>query len=491
MPARLQVLQSVSVELPAQFKLFNPTAMTSARDIQSRLVPTQPPQSQSWSQQNLSTSPSAAFSLPNSLGGAIPRGSAPKNLKPFNTQDIKILLLENVNTAGQDILKNQGYQVEAHKTSLPEDQLIEKIRDVHVIGIRSKTKLTERVLREAKNLLVVGCFCIGTNQVDLAFAARQGIAVFNSPFANSRSVAELVIGEIICLARQLGDRSNEMHRGTWNKVSAKCWEVRGKTLGIVGYGHIGSQLSVLAEAMGMNVIYYDIVTLMALGTSRQVPTLENLLEEADFVTLHVPDLPETRGLISTAQLERMKIGSYLINASRGSVVDIPALIKAMRAGHIAGAALDVYPNEPAANGDYFNNNLNTWGEDLRGVNNIILTPHIGGSTEEAQRAIGIEVGEALVRYINQGITLGSVNLPEVQLRSLTLDEPDHARVRQGFPRQFNEILGDHNVDKQISDNRGDIAYLMADISNVRFEQIKDIFESLEALSSRVLTRVLY
>jgi D-3-phosphoglycerate dehydrogenase len=470
--------------------------MASAQDIQSRLVPTQS-QGQTWNQQNLSTSPSAAFSLPNSLGGAISRGSAPKHLKPFNTQDIKILLLENVNRAGQDILKAQGYQVEAYKTSLPEDQLIEKIRDVHVIGIRSKTKLSEKVLREAKSLLVVGCFCIGTNQVDLEFAARQGIAVFNSPFANSRSVAELVIGEIICLARQLGDRSNEMHRGTWNKVSAKCWEVRGKTLGIVGYGHIGSQLSVLAEAMGMNVIYYDIVTLMALGTARQVPTLDNLLEEADFVTLHVPDLPETRNMISTAQLERMKTGSYLINASRGSVVDIAALIKASRSGRIAGAALDVYPNEPAANGDYFNTNLNVWGEDLRSLSNIILTPHIGGSTEEAQRAIGVEVADALVRYINQGITLGSVNLPEVQLRSLTLDEPDHARVIYihrnvpGVLRRVNEILGDHNVDKQISDSKGDVAYLMADISSVKFEQIKDIYESLEGLSSRVLTRVLY
>ncbi|EXV05107.1 phosphoglycerate dehydrogenase family protein [Metarhizium robertsii] len=385
--------------------------------------------SHSWDPNNLSTSPTATFqSPPSSWGGALAHRGAPKQLKPFNTQDIKILLLENVNTTGQEILRGQGYQVEALRTSLPEDQLIAKIRDVHVIGIRSKTKLNERVLREAKNLLVIGCFCIGTNQVDLEYAARHGIAVFNSPFANSRSVAELVVAEIITLARQLGDRSSEMHRGTWNKVSAKCWEIRGKTLGIVGYGHIGSQLSVLAEAMGMNVIYYDVITLMALGTSRQVPALDNLLEEADFVTLHVPDLPETRGMISTAQFERMKNGSYLINASRGTVVDIPALVKAMRSGQVAGAALDVYPNEPAANGDYFNNNLNHWAEDLRSLNNIILTPHIGGSTEEAQRAIGIEVADALVRYINQGITLGSVNLPEAQLRSLTLDEPNHARV---------------------------------------------------------------
>ncbi|KAI5461056.1 hypothetical protein BGZ63DRAFT_384843 [Mariannaea sp. PMI_226] len=346
--------------------------------------------SNSW-KENLSASPNAPLSSPpGSWGGPIPRRSVPKTLKPFNTQDIKILLLENVNVGGQEILKGQGYQVEALKTSLPEDQLIEKIRDVHVIGIRSKTKLTERVLREAKNLIVIGCFCIGTNQVDLDYAAKHGIAVFNSPFANSRSVAELVIAEIITLARQLGDRSNEMHRGTWNKVSAKCWEIRGKTLGIVGYGHIGSQLSVLAEAMGMSVIYYDVVTLMALGTARQVPTLEALLEESDFVSLHVPDLPETRNMISTAQFDHMKNGSYLINASRGSVVDIPALIKASRTGKVAGAAIDVFPNEPAANGDYFNSKLNTWGEELRSLNNVILTPHIGGSTEEAQRAIGIE-----------------------------------------------------------------------------------------------------
>jgi D-3-phosphoglycerate dehydrogenase len=425
------------------------------------------------------------------------RAAAAKQLKPFNTEDVKILLLENVNQTGRDILKAQGYQVEFLKTSLPEDQLIEKIRDVHVIGIRSKTKLTAKVLQEAKNLLVIGCFCIGTNQVDLDYAAKHGIAVFNSPFANSRSVAELVIAEIISLARQLGDRSLEMHRGTWNKVSAKCWEIRGKTLGIVGYGHIGSQLSVLAEAMGMSVIYYDILTLMAIGTSRQVPTLEALLEEADFVTLHVPETPETKNLISTKQFEQMKTGSYLINASRGTVVDIPALIKAMRAGKVAGAALDVYPNEPAANGDYFVNDLNTWAEDLRGLNNIILTPHIGGSTEEAQRAIGVEVAEALVRYINQGITLGSVNLPEVTMRSLTLDEPNHARVIYihrnvpGVLRKVNEILAEHNVDKQISDSKGDVAYLMADVSDVRTEDIKDIRDSLDSLNSRILTRVLY
>lgn len=450
---------------------------------------------------NLSVSPSATFHSPPTssfnMSGQLPHRAAPKQLKPFNTEDIKILLLENVNQTGQDILKAQGYQVEFLKTSLPEDQLIEKIRDVHVIGIRSKTKLNAKVLQEAKNLLVIGCFCIGTNQVDLDYAARHGIAVFNSPFANSRSVAELVIAEIITLARQLGDRSNEMHRGTWNKVSNKCWEIRGKTLGIVGYGHIGSQLSVLAEAMGMNVIYYDVVTLMAIGTAKQVPTLEKLLQEADFVTLHVPETPETQNLISTRQFEQMKTGSYLINASRGTVVDIPALIEASRSGKIAGAALDVFPNEPAANGDYFNASLNTWGDDLRTLKNLIMTPHIGGSTEEAQRAIGVEVADALVRYINQGITVGSVNLPEVTMRSPTLDEPNHARVIYvhrnvpGVLRRVNEILAEHNVDKQISDSKGDIAYLMADVSNVKVDDINDIRDNLDSLPSRILTRVLY
>lgn len=440
-----------------------------------------------------SMSPSATFHAPNAPVAA----REPKQLKPFNTQDIKILLLENINQSGRDILTRQGYQVEALKTSLPEDQLIEKIKDIHVIGIRSKTKLTENVLKHAKNLLVVGCFCIGTNQVNLEYAANHGIAVFNSPFANSRSVAELVIAEIITLARQLGDRSNEMHRGTWNKVSNKCWEIRGKTLGIVGYGHIGSQLSVLAEAMGMSVIYYDVVSLMGLGTARQMATLDELLGEADFVTLHVPELPETKNMISTAQLAKMKDGAYLINASRGTVVDIPALVNAMRSGKIGGAALDVYPNEPAANGDYFDNNLNTWGEDLRSLQNLILTPHIGGSTEEAQRAIGVEVGDALVRYINQGVTLGSVNMPEVNMRSLTLDEPNAARIIYihknvaGVLRKVNEILGNHNVPKQTSDSRGDVAYLLADVNDVTTDDLKEIMESLEALSSRLLVRVLY
>ena len=447
---------------------------------------------------NFSTSPTLTFHSPSTGShGAPHQRASTKQLKPFATSDIKVLLLENVNKTGQAILNKQGYQVEALKSSLPEDELIEKIRDVHVIGIRSKTQLSANVLKHAKNLIVIGCFCIGTNQVDLKTAAENGICVFNSPFSNSRSVAELMIGEIIMLARQIGDRSNELHAGIWNKVSNGCWEVRGKTLGIVGYGHVGSQLSVLAESMGMKVIYYDVVNLMSMGTASQVHSLDELLQGADFVTLHVPELPETKNLISTHELEQMRTGAYLINASRGSVVDIPALITAMQANKLGGAALDVYPNEPGGNGPHFSNELNTFAEDLRGLKNILLTPHIGGSTEEAQSAIGVEVADSLVNYVNLGTTSGAVNMPEVTLRSLTMDEPNHVRVIYihrnvpGVLRKVNEILGDHNVDKQMTDSRGEVAYLMADISNVNTSEIKDLYQSLEDLGSRIRTRVLY
>lgn len=440
-------------------------------------------------------SPSYTGSTPSYSSGAAAANA--KQLKPFDTKDVKVLLLENVNLAGVNILQEQGYQVEAIKSSLPEDQLIEKIRDVHVIGIRSKTKLTERVLKEAKNLIVIGCFCIGTNQVDLNYAASQGIAVFNSPFSNSRSVAELVISEVIALARQLADRSTELHNGIWNKVSKGCWEIRGKTLGIVGYGHIGSQLSVLAEAMGMEVIYYDVVNLMGLGTAKQVKSLDDLLDQSDFVTLHVPETGDTKNLIGKAQFDKMKNGSYLINNARGKVVDIPALIEAMRSGKIAGAAIDVFPNEPAGNGDYFNNDLNNWTRDLQGLKNLILTPHIGGSTEEAQSAIGAEVSTALVKYVNEGTTLGAVNMPEVNLRTINLDEPNCVRVVfihknvPGVLRQVNGVLLNHNIDKQSSDSRGDVAYLMADVSDVKEDEIRNLFQSLEELPSSLRTRMLY
>ncbi|KAF9918315.1 hypothetical protein BX616_009421 [Lobosporangium transversale] len=422
--------------------------------------------------------------------GSISGSNKVKLLKPFNTANIKILLLENINETAVTGLRNQGYQVETYAKALSEDVLIEKIRDIHCIGIRSKTKLTRKVLEAAEKLGVIGCFCIGTNQVDLEYAAQRGIAVFNSPFSNSRSVAELVIAEIVLLSRQLGDRNQEMHQGIWSKVSANCYEIRGKTLGIVGYGHIGSQLSVLAEAMGMRVRFHDVVPLMPLGTSKQVDSLNELLEISDFVTLHVPETEETKNMIGEHELNRMKKGSFLINASRGTVVHIPALAKALRSGHLGGAAVDVFPKEPAANGKFFES-------ELIGCPNTLLTPHIGGSTEEAQSMIGIEVSQALIKFINNGTSIGAVNFPEVDLRAIRDEEENSIRLcytHQNVPgvlRQITDILAEHNVDKQFSDSKGKIAYLMADISDVTPEQIQEIYRRVSETPTNIVTRVLY
>ncbi|KAG0266401.1 hypothetical protein BGZ95_003055 [Linnemannia exigua] len=396
-----------------------------------------------------------------------------KVLKPFNTANIKILLLENVNETAVSALRDQGYQVETYAKALGEDDLIDKIKDVHCIGIRSKTKLTKKVLDAAEKLGVIGCFCIGTNQVDLEHAASKGIAVFNSPFSNSRSVAELVIAEIVLLSRQLGDRNKEMHQGIWSKVSANCYEIRGKTLGIVGYGHIGSQLSVLAESMGMRVLFYDVVPLMPLGTSKQVHSLSDLLTEADFVTLHVPETEDTKNMIGELELNQMKQGSFLINASRGTIVQIPALAKALRSGHLGGAAVDVFPKEPAANGKFFES-------ELIGCPNTLLTPHIGGSTEEAQSMIGVEVSQAFIKFIYNGTSI------ETSIRLCYT----HANV-PGVLLRITNILADHNVDKQFSDSKGKIAYLMADISDVTAEQIQDIYRRVSETPTNIVTRVLY
>lgn len=449
----------------------------------------------------VSTSPELAdSSLQNSFRGRrFSTSQRPeKVLKPFNEKEIRILLLENVNQSAIDILTKKGYNVEFLESSLPEDELIEKIKDVNVIGIRSKTKITKKVLDAATNLIAIGCFCIGTNQVDLEYASRRGIAVFNSPFSNSRSVAELVIAYAISLARQIGDRSIELHSGTWNKVSKGCWEIRGKTLGIIGYGHIGSQLSVLSEAFGMHVIFYDVVNLMALGQAQQVDTLEDLLANSDFVTLHVPELPETKNLINKDTLKHMRKGSYLINASRGSVVDIPALVDAMKEKRLAGCALDVYPNEPGKNGaNQFTDSLNSWTSDLVSLPNVILTPHIGGSTAEAQRAIGIEVGTALTKFISEGSTVGSVNYPEVDLRRPYQGDAGSVRVLYshrnvpGVLRTINELLAAHNIEKQFCDSEGELAYLMADLSSVKETELRDLYNELNRTSTNIRTRVLY
>ncbi|CEG66663.1 Putative D-3-phosphoglycerate dehydrogenase [Rhizopus microsporus] len=416
--------------------------------------------------------------------------SRPKVLRPFNTNEVKILLLENINETAIASFKKQGYQVETYAKALVGDELLEKIKDAHVIGIRSKTKLTKQVLEQAKNLLAIGCFCIGTNQVDLQAAANQGIAVFNSPFSNSRSVAELVIGEIITLARHLGDRNNEMHSGVWNKVSKNCFEIRGKVLGIVGYGHIGSQLSVLAEAMGMTVYFYDVIQIMPLGQAKPVDSLHELLAISDFVTLHVPETEETKNMIGEQELQKMKKGAYLINNARGTVVQIPALVKYLKSGHLGGAAIDVFPKEPASNGPYFNEY-----PELISCPNVILTPHIGGSTEEAQRMIGLEVSQALIKYINDGTSVGAVNFPEVDLRAIR--EEDNSTVRvlyihrniPGVLKEINRIFADHNVEKQHSDSKGSIAYVMADIADIT--DLKGLYDALIATPSNIQTRILY
>ncbi|CEL57506.1 D-3-phosphoglycerate dehydrogenase [Rhizoctonia solani AG-1 IB] len=422
-------------------------------------------------------------------------GVRPKVLKPFATEELRLLLLENISQDAVRAFTDLGFQVDFHKKAFSEAELVDSIGKYHAIGIRSKSKITARVLKAATKLLVIGCFCIGTNQVDLDTAARAGIPVFNSPFSNSRSVAELVIAEVIALSRQLFERAYEMRAGTWNKLSVGCWEIRGKTLGIVGYGHIGSQLSVLAEAFGMRVLYYDVLNLMPLGSATQVSDLEALLSQSDFVTLHVPELQETTGMISTKELAWMRRGAYLINNARGKVVDIPALVEALESKKLAGAAIDVFPAEPGGNGQPFDDQLNPWASRLRALPNVILTPHIGGSTEEAQRMIGFEVSSALARYLSYGATLGAVNFPEVDLRAITAEQ-DFIRVcyvhqnQPGVLRQLNEILMDHNVEKQYSDSKGDIAYLMADISNVSEAGIQDIHDRISHTKANIITRLL-
>ena len=321
---------------------------------------------------------------------------------------MRILLLENIHPAAVQRLEDAGYQVETVTGALDQDALIDRIRGVHVLGVRSKTQISARVLDAADKLMAVAAFCIGVNQIDLTAAADRGVAVFNAPYSNTRSVVELAIGLTIALMRDVADKSAAMHRGEWNKSATGSHELRGKTLGIVGYGAIGSQLSVLAESLGMRVIFHDLTERLALGNARRMPSLDSLLAEADVVSLHVDGRDENTALIDAARLSRMKTGALLLNLSRGHVVDVGALSQALESGRMGGAALDVFPEEPAANADPFDS-------PLRGLRNVILTPHIGGSTEEAQEAIGAFAAERLLAYLNRGDTTFCVNLPNVQL----------------------------------------------------------------------------
>ena len=335
------------------------------------------------------------------------------NKNSLAKEKIKILLLEGLHPSALEELKMKGYSnIESLKTSLSESELIKKIADVHFIGIRSRTQLTDKVLSHAKKLVAVGCFCIGTNQVDLKAAQKRGIPVFNAPFSNTRSVAELVLGEALLLLRGIPEKSAKAHRGEWQKSAVGSVEARGKILGIVGYGHIGTQLGILAETLGMKVRFYDVETKLPLGNASQAPSLNALLGEADVVSLHVPETLQTQDMIGEEQFLAMKDNAIFINASRGTVVDIQALAAALDSKKIAGAAIDVFPVEPKSNDEEFVS-------ALRGFDNVILTPHIGGSTKEAQANIGLEVATKLAKYSDNGSSLSAVNFPEVSL-------PDHA-----------------------------------------------------------------
>jgi D-3-phosphoglycerate dehydrogenase len=403
----------------------------------------------------------------------------------FPKDQIKVLLLENIHPLALEAFTAEGFQVESLSLALNPEQLKEKIKDVHVLGIRSKTRVTAEVLAQANRLLTVGCFCIGTNQVDLEAAKLKGIPVFNAPFGNTRSVAEMAIAEIILLSRQLGQRNIEMHNQVWKKISTGCYEVRGKTLGIIGYGHIGSQVSTLAESLGMRVLYYDIVSKLPLGNSKGCNTLNELLRDSDFVTLHVPATPQTVKMIDAARLKAMKPKSYLINASRGNVVDIPALAASIQSGHLAGAAIDVFPEEPESNS-------NSFLTQLQGLPNVFLTPHIGGATEEAQANIGTEVPAALIRFVNSGATSGVVNFPAVDL---ALSEESHRvlnihRNVPGVLKEINRIISDLgvNIKAQALSTNADIGYLVLDTDRGLSLEMKN---AIEGLPTSIKTRILY
>jgi D-3-phosphoglycerate dehydrogenase len=403
----------------------------------------------------------------------------------FPKAEIKILLLENVHPVATDAFVAEGFQVETVKGAISEAELAERVRDIHVLGIRSKTQITPRVLDEARRMLAVGAFCIGTNQIALHHANHHGMPVFNAPFSNTRSVAELILAEIVMLSRHLGDRSREVHDGRWRKVAAGSHEVRGRTLGIVGYGHIGSQLGVLAEAFGLRVVYFDIAAKLPMGNNRALPRLEDVLAAADFVTLHVPETPQTRNLIGAAELTRMKPGACLLNASRGTVVQIDALADAIRRGHIGGAAVDVYPEEPESNSDGF-------ATALRNLPNVILTPHIGGSTEEAQEAIGREVSASLIKYVNNGATTGAVNFPQIEL-PLIRGAHRILNVHKNVPgvlRDINRIVSDHeaNILAQVLSTDPDIGYLIMDLEQ---DVSQDVKRGIGALPTSIKTRILF
>ncbi|KIQ84713.1 phosphoglycerate dehydrogenase [Aeromonas jandaei] len=399
---------------------------------------------------------------------------------------IKVLLLEGVHPNTVETFRAAGYtSVEYLKTSLSEEELIERVRDVHFIGLRSRTQITEKVLDAAPKLVAIGCFCIGTNQVELEAAQIRGIPVFNAPFSNTRSVAELVLGEILLLLRGIPEKNAKCHRGVWEKLANRSVEARGKKLGIIGYGHIGTQLGIIAESIGMKVYYYDIENKLSLGNAIQVPNLVELLNMSDVISLHVPETASTKDLIGAEQLRMMKPGAVFINASRGTVVDIDALADVIKSGHISGAAIDVFPSEPKSNDEEFLT-------PLRGLDNVILTPHIGGSTQEAQENIGLEVANKLIKYSDNGSTLSAVNFPEVSL-------PGHKgssrllhihRNQPGVMNQINQIFAEEgiNIAGQYLQTSSHIGYVVIDVET---EHSEKALAKLKEINGTIRARILH
>jgi D-3-phosphoglycerate dehydrogenase / 2-oxoglutarate reductase len=408
------------------------------------------------------------------------------SITSLSKDKIKFLLLEGVHPSAVDRLKASGYSnIEYIKSSIEGKELLDKVADAHFIGIRSRTQLTEEVFEAAKKLIAVGCFCIGTNQVDLSAALIRGIPVFNAPFSNTRSVAELVLAQAIILMRRIAEKNTLAHQGIWQKTADNSFEVRGKTLGIIGYGNIGSQLSVISENLGMKVRFYDIVTKLPLGNAEQVNTLDELFAMSDIVTLHVPETPSTQNMIDEKAIRKMKKGSILMNASRGTVVDIDALAAALKDGHLLGAAIDVFPIEPKSNNEEFIS-------PLRGLNNVILTPHIGGSTVEAQANIGQEVAEKFIKYSDNGSTLSSVNFPEVALPSHTKKHRllhIHENV-PGVLSAINRVLSENNINiaAQYLQTNEKIGYVVVDIDAAYSELA---LEKLQNVQGTIRSRVLY
>ncbi len=397
---------------------------------------------------------------------------------------IKILLLENVHSDAFDKLSKDGFSVEEVSVSLSEDELIEKIKDVHVLGIRSKTQVTKRVLDAAEKLMTVGAFCIGTKQIDLDACKEKGIVVFNAPYSNTRSVVELAIGEIIMLMRSVFQRSTELHNGEWNKTAKGSQEVRGKKLGIIGYGNIGKQLSVLAESLGMDVYYYDIMDKLALGNATRLNSLEELLSISDVISLHIDDHSANKNYISSKEFALMKDGALLVNLSRGFVIDVPALVDALKSGKLAGAAVDVYPVEPRKNGEFHT--------DLAGLPNVILTPHVGGSTEEAQKDIADFVPNKIMGYINSGNTVDAVNFPNIRLpRQVNAHRFLH--IHQNIPgvmANINKVLAEYdmNITGQYLSTDEKVGYVITDLNK---DYNKKVIKSLKNVEGTIKFRVLY